>query len=81
MKIQAFQTGSLSESIVAFAQYVRTHGLNVGIQETQDALHAAELGLMSERPSFKQSLKALFCTSPEECMVFDQLFTQFWIEL
>jgi len=78
MKIQAFQTGSLSESIVAFAQYVRTHGLNVGIQETQDALHASELGLMAEKQSFKQSLKALFCTSPEECMVFDQLFTQFW---
>ena len=78
MKIQAFQTGSLSESIVAFAQYVRTHGLNVGIQETQDALNAAELGLMAERAQFKQALKALFCTTPEECMLFDQLFSQFW---
>lgn len=78
MKIQAFQTGSISESIVAFAQYVRSQGLNVGIQETQDALNAAVLGLMTDRAQFKQAMKALFCNTPEECMLYDQLFSLFW---
>ena len=38
MKQQAFATGSITEGIVAFAQFSRSHGLNIGIQETQDAL-------------------------------------------
>lgn len=78
IKQQAYQTSSLSEGIVAFAQFARSHGLNVGIQETQDALQAAELGLMPDRDRFRQALKSIFCTSPEECQVFEKLFVLFW---
>jgi uncharacterized protein with von Willebrand factor type A (vWA) domain len=77
-KVQAFQTSSLSEGIVAFAQFARDHGLNVGIQETQDALRAAGLGLLVNRDVFRASLKAMFCTSPEERIIFDQLFVLYW---
>ena len=77
-KVQKFQTSSLTESVVAFAQFVRTHGLNVGIQETQDALQAGALGVLSERSTFKHALKILFCNSPEEALLFDQLFTLYW---
>ncbi|GAA4408474.1 VWA domain-containing protein [Nibrella viscosa] len=78
MKLQAFATNSLTESLVAFAQFARSHGLNVGIQETQDALEAAGQSLLTTRQSLKYSLKALFCTSPEERKVFDRLFSLFW---
>ncbi|GAA4447310.1 VWA domain-containing protein [Nibrella saemangeumensis] len=78
MKLQAFATNSLTESIVAFAQFARSHGLNVGIQETQDALEAASQSLLSTRQSLKYSLKALFCTSPDERQLFDRLFSLYW---
>jgi uncharacterized protein with von Willebrand factor type A (vWA) domain len=78
MKQQAFSTQSITESVVAFAQFLRSHGLNTGIQETQDALLAAETGLMTERNSMKYALKALFCHSPEERLAFEKLFLLFW---
>ncbi len=78
MKQQAFQTNSLSESIIAFTQFLRSHGLNVGIQETQDALHAAEENLLTNRLQFKYALKSIFCNSPEERLVFEKLFLLYW---
>lgn len=77
-KIQAFQTNGLSEGIVAFAQFARDHGLNIGIQETQDVLLASRLGILNNRNVFRHALKSLFCTTPEEMLVFDQLFSLFW---
>jgi uncharacterized protein len=78
MKQQAFQTSSLTESIVAFAQFLRSHGLNAGLQETQDALQAADANLFTSRLHFKYALKTIFCNSPEERMVFEKLFLLFW---
>jgi uncharacterized protein len=78
MKQQAFQTNSLTESITAFAQFLRSHGFNTGIQETQDALHAADANLFTNRLQFKYALKTIFCNSPEERMVFEKLFLLFW---
>ena len=78
VKQQAFQANSLTESIVAFAQFVRSHGFNAGFQETQDALRAAEANLFSNRQQFKYALKAIFCNSPEEGLVFEKLFLLFW---
>lgn len=78
MKIQAFQSGSLAESIVAFMQFARSHGLNIGIQETKDALYAASLGLMNDRNLFRLALKPICCTTPEEQRLFDQLFILYW---
>ncbi|AEW01394.1 hypothetical protein A4D02_05230 [Niastella koreensis] len=78
MKQQAFQTNSIAESIVAFGQYARAQGLNVGIQETQDALRCLNEGLMGDRNSFKYVLKAIFCTSPEEREAFEKLFLLYW---
>lgn len=78
MKQQAFATSSLTEAIVGFAQFVRSHGLNVGIAETQDALRAAQEGLLASKIGLRHALKALFCTSPEERLVFDRLFVLYW---
>jgi uncharacterized protein len=78
MKHQAFQTGSIAESIVAFAQFARSHGFNVGIQETQDALNCAKQNLITDKAGFKYALKAIFCTSPEERKIFEKLFILYW---
>ncbi len=78
MKQQAFQTNSLTESIIAFTQFLRSHGLNVGIQETQDALQAADANLFTNRIQFKYALKTIFCNSPEERLVFEKLFLLYW---
>jgi uncharacterized protein with von Willebrand factor type A (vWA) domain len=78
MVSQAFSAKSITESIVAFAQYSRAHGLNIGLQETQDALIAAENNLLTNRLFFKSALQSIFCTSPEECILFETLYTRFW---
>ena len=78
MKQQAFQTGDITESIVAFVQFARGHSFNVGIQETQDALNCAKQNLISNKAGFKYALKSIFCTSPEERKIFEKLFVLFW---
>ena len=78
MKQQAFQTSSITESIVAFAQFTRSFGMNVGIQETQNAIACANEGLINSRDNFKYALKAIVCKSPEEGKVFEKLFLLFW---
>jgi len=78
MKHQAFGTKSITESVVAFMQFARGHGLNIGIGETQEALFCASQDLIQNRKAFTYALKAICCTSPEERKVFDQLFLLFW---
>jgi len=78
MKIQAYQSSTITESVVAFAQFVRTHGLNIGIEETEAALMAAEKQLLHDRRNFKNALKIIFCTSPEERQVYEKLFSLYW---
>jgi len=74
---QAFAAGSITDSIVSFSRYVRHHGLNVGIQETQDAL-AVAAELVTQPSAFRMALKAIFCTSPEERLIYEKLFDHFW---
>jgi uncharacterized protein len=78
MKQQAYQTGSIAESVVAFVQYARSHGFNVGIQETQEAFLCAKEGLITSKEGFKYALKTIFCTSPEERIIFEKLFLLYW---
>ncbi len=78
MKQQAFETTSLTESIVAFAQFARSHGLNMGIQETCDSLTSAGSGLLVHRSQFRSALKAICCHSPEDCGLFEKLFPLYW---
>lgn len=69
----------ISSCIIAFAQYARTKGLNVGLQETQDALRAADCGILEDKVTFEFGLKALFCCSEEDRSLFDQLFEIYWL--
>src|SRR6187397_1465997 len=78
MKQQAFQTSSITESIVAFSQFVRSHGLTIGVEETELALFAAEKQLLPNRRNFKNALKVIFCTNPEERQLYEKLFSLYW---
>ena len=69
---------NLVEATIGFAQFARQEGLNVGLQETQDALLAAKYGTIEDKLSLKYALKSIFCTNPEEGVLFDALFDQFW---
>ena len=57
---------NLVEATIGFAQFARQEGLNVGLQETQDALLAAKYGTIEDKLSLKYALKSIFCTNPEE---------------
>ncbi len=74
---QAFAAGSITGSIVSFSQYARQHGLNVGIGETTDAL-AAATELVADPVTFRSALKIIFCTSPEDRILYEHLFDNFW---
>jgi len=78
MKIQAYAASTITESIVSFSQFARMHGLNIGIQETETALLAAEKNLLADRNNFKNSLKIIFCTNPEERQIYEKLFSLYW---
>lgn len=78
MKLQAFQTSTITESIVAFAQFVRNHGLNIGIEETELALLAAKKNLLHNKKNFKNALKIIFCNNPEERQLYEKLFSLYW---
>jgi uncharacterized protein len=76
MKTQALAAKNITGAIVGFVRFARAHGLRLGIEETQGALQAAEMGLLVQ--SFKTALRILFCTSPEERVLFDRLFDLYW---
>ena len=78
MKLQAFQTSTITESIVAFSQFVRNHGLNIGVEETELALQAAKGRLLTDRRNFKHALKIIFCANPEERQLYEKLFSLYW---
>jgi uncharacterized protein with von Willebrand factor type A (vWA) domain len=78
MKQQAFETAGITESLVAFAQFARSHGMNIGLSDTQEALRAADAGLLTNRSHLKSALKALWCHSPEEGLRFEKLFLLYW---
>jgi len=69
---------NIAEATIGFAQFARNEGLNVGIQETQDALLAANFGTLDRKTTLNFALKSIFCTNPKETVLFESLFDQFW---
>ena len=76
----ASQYTSLTEAVVAFVHYSRANGLNVSIKESQDALKTAASTMITDQHQFGYALKSLFCTSEEECAIFEDLYAIFWTD-
>ena len=69
---------SVASSIVSFCRFVRSRGLQVGMQQTFAALEAANLIGVDDRQRFLIVLRAALCSSHEEWLEFDRLFEEFW---
>ncbi|MEM7374433.1 MAG: VWA domain-containing protein [Bacteroidota bacterium] len=68
----------LIDALVGFANMARVKGLNVGVEECLVGLAAAQLGTIKEKSSFRYALKAIFCCSPEDGELFDEIFDEYW---
>ena len=69
----------VAEAILAFSKLARERNLNVGIQESRDAMSVASLGLMADPDLFRYSLRSVYCCKPEDIPVFNDLFDKYWI--
>jgi len=69
---------NITEAILGFAEYARSHDMNVGIREAQEALRVASLGLIQDKKYFRYALKSVFCTSADNIVLFDDLFSNYW---
>lgn len=71
---------SFTEALVGFNQVARDYGFTVGLQTSQDSIHAALLGLWTEKDLFKYALAALFCQEEKEKEDFFLLYKRFWLD-
>ncbi|MEZ4887018.1 MAG: VWA domain-containing protein [Chitinophagales bacterium] len=69
---------NISEAILAFGQLARFNDLNVGVQESIDALETAKLGMIEDKMTFQYALKSIFCASKEDIEVFEKIYDWFW---
>ncbi len=69
---------SLPAAIIAFGHLLREQGVNVGIQETMDAVNAATSGIIADKNNWHYALKAIYCCSEEDGKILDELFDWFW---
>jgi uncharacterized protein with von Willebrand factor type A (vWA) domain len=67
-----------SKSIVEFCRFVRENGVNAGTRETIDCLEAAGAVVGADRNTFRFAWRAILCSSEEEWVLFEDLFTAFW---
>lgn len=67
---------NISEAIIGFGQVARHNGLNVGVQETMEALTVVNLGLYHH--GFRYALQSIFCTSKEDIATFERIYERFW---
>jgi uncharacterized protein with von Willebrand factor type A (vWA) domain len=67
-----------AKSVVKFCRFVRANGVNAGTKETIDCLKAARVVAEAERDTFKFVLRAILCSSKEDWILFEDLFTAFW---
>lgn len=66
------------EALLGFGQFAREYELNVGIRENQEALLTTLTGLWGADEAFRYALKSLFCKSPDEYPLFEELFRHYW---
>src|ERR1700674_4985644 len=70
-----------AKSIIEFCRFVRANGVNASTTETIVCLQAAETVARADFNTFRFALRAILCSSAEEWVLFDDLFTAFWAKL
>jgi uncharacterized protein len=69
-----------TESLVEFCRFVRANGVEAGTMETIDCLQAAGVLAGADMDTLRFALRAILCSSPEDWVLFDELFTAFWVK-
>jgi uncharacterized protein len=69
-----------AKSIVQFCRFVRENGVSAGTRETIECLEAAGAVAGADRNTFRFAWRAILCSSEEEWILFEDLFTAFWGE-
>lgn len=67
-----------AKSIVEFCRFVRANGISAGTTETMVCLQAVGALARADSPTCRFALRAVLCSSAEEWVLFDDLFTAFW---
>lgn len=74
----AVRAASASESITAFAGYLRDYGLTLGVGEVSDMVTAAELFGHRQPRLVSCAWRSIACRTPEEWAQWPDLFERFW---
>lgn len=69
---------TFTRALIGFAQFARSKGLNVGVEETFAALRALDLGVFADKATFYYALKAIFCCNKDDLPLFDRIFGIYW---
>jgi hypothetical protein len=69
---------TFTRALIGFAQFARSKGLNVGVEETFTALRAVDLGVFENKAVFYYTLKAIFCCNKDDLPLFNHLFGIYW---
>jgi uncharacterized protein len=69
-----------AKSIVQFCRFVRENGVSAGTRETIDCLEAAGAMAGADRNAFRFAWRAILCSSEDEWVLFEDLFSAFWGE-
>ena len=69
-----------AKSIVEFCRFVRENGVSAGTRETIECLEAAGAVAGADRNTFRFAWRAILCSSQDEWVLFEDLFTAFWGE-
>lgn len=69
---------NFAEAFIGFSELSRSHNLQIGIHETKEAMIMATAGLWGEGSYFKYALQSLYCTSPDDEVVFEDIYNTYW---
>lgn len=69
---------SLTRGLAGFARALRTAGVSVGPVESADALASVALIDATDEAAFRGALKACMAKNPDDRVVFDTVFDDFW---
>lgn len=69
---------NFTEAFIGFSEFGRAHNLQIGIHETKESMITATKGLWGEGPYFKYALQSLYCTTPEEELIFEDIYDTYW---
>jgi uncharacterized protein with von Willebrand factor type A (vWA) domain len=69
-----------AKSIVEFCRFVRENGVSAGTRQTIECLEAAGAVAGADRSAFRFAWRAILCSSQDEWVLFEDLFTAFWGE-